>query len=32
VIVRKDLLGKARHNCPSILNWRTHADTTPIPR
>ncbi len=32
VIVRRDLLDRSRPNCPSILNWKAHAETKPIPR
>ncbi|KAG1682631.1 Phosphoserine aminotransferase [Nymphon striatum] len=30
VIVRKSLIGKARLECPSILNWKTNADASSI--
>ena len=31
VIVRSDLLGKARAACPKILNWKTMADADSMP-
>ena len=31
VIVRDDLLGKARDECPSILNYTRQAETMPLP-
>jgi len=31
VIVRDDLLGKARDECPSILNYARQAETMPLP-
>jgi len=31
VIVRDDLLGRARDECPSILNYQRQAETMPLP-
>lgn len=31
VIVRRDLLARAQPRCPSILSWKAHAETKPIP-
>jgi phosphoserine aminotransferase len=31
VIVRRDLLSRASPRCPSILSWKAHAESKPIP-
>ena len=31
VIVRKDLLNRVQPRCPSILSWKAHAESVPIP-
>jgi len=31
VVVRRDLLGRARANTPCILDWTAYAETTPVP-
>ena len=31
VIVRRDLLSRVSSACPSVLSWKAHAETKPIP-
>jgi len=31
VVVRRDLLGRARANTPCILDWTAYSETTPVP-